>query len=212
MSRKNRSAVTSRRIQQPLSPSESIFLVKGRKVLQLEPCEITVSNVGMKAFGLASIPKLWTKPFFVISGEITPTSDALSSALLKSGLNCYGRVIVRSSGSTESLDQRGALDSDECNTSEIIKTITALKEKLRNVPSNASGVVHWIVQGLINTSIKGHLSNERRLCKDHRDWVVEVEPQAGLTAETHRFGIRHWRDARKLDPTELECKYKENYC
>lgn len=210
-SRKNNRAPASHRTPKPLIPSEPIFLLRGGQVSKLEPNDVKVNNVGVKAFGLASIPKIWTKPFFVVSGDISPTSDGLLKVLERTGLNRCVRVIVRSSGTTESLDQRGTLESNECVPAEIINTIACLKERLGNAQNECGGVVHWIIQSFIEPLAKGHLSNERRLCKDLRDWVVEVEPSAEYMAETNKIGIRPWRDARPNEPMELACSYRENY-
>ena len=93
------------RIYQPLKPCNSVILVDSECMLALTPDKITIDNVGLKAFGLVSIPQAWIKPFFVISGNATPSPENLSQALQSIGICLSDRVIVRSSGIDESIDQ-----------------------------------------------------------------------------------------------------------
>lgn len=194
---------------QPLKPSNSATLVSGEYVLDISPDDITIDKVGLKAFGLVSIPQVWIKPFFIVSGDATPTPDSIRNAMQRSGMRMPDRVIVRSSGVMESIDQRGTLESAECDPRDIGEKITQLKESILKKNSNV-GLVHWIVQVFIAPSTKGHLSNERRLCKDIRDWLAEVEPSTGYLSETHKIAIREWRDARQIYPQSLICKYRVN--
>ena len=199
------------RIYQPLKPCNSVILVDNKGVLTLSSDCITIDNIGLKAFGLISIPQVWIKPFFVVSGSSTPTPENLSTALQNIGICLSDRVIVRSSGVNESIDHRGTLESVECEPKDIGEKIIQLKDAILKKNGSNVGPVHWIVQVFIPPSAKGHLSNERRLCKDTRDWISESEPSSGYVSERHTIAIREWRDARQIDPQNLACTYRANY-
>jgi hypothetical protein len=117
--------------------------------------------------------------------------------------------MVRSSGVMESIEQRGTLESVECNCNDIAEKIIQLKQTIseKNI---CTGRVHWIVQAFVHPSAKGHLSNERRLCKETRDWIAAIEPPSGQVSETHPIAIRKWRDARTVEPNILACEYRAN--
>lgn len=197
------------RSKQPLAPANGVILVVGEEVLILDVASVTPDKVGLKAYGLASIPSEWTKPYFIISGSEPYSTVAIEEAFSLANINPHSRVLVRSSGIDETLDRRGTLISAPCHPSHIAAKIAQLSsdESL----TRHSGVIHWVIQELVQTQAKGHLSNERRLNRDLRDWVVEVEPSASNQAETHRIAIRNWRDATMPESRSLLCTYRENY-
>ena len=198
-------------LKKNLSPCSSVILVEGSNLINLSPAEITAETIGLKAFGLASIPQVWSKPFFVVAGDETPTEECLFTALQESRLNLCHRVIVRSSGVMESMDERGSLESGECEPTYINLKIAELKVILANRKNIKKGLVHWIIQEFIPTTAKGHLSNERHLREAPRDWVVEVEAATGHPSELQSVAIRTWRDARKSEPQELYCNSRYNF-
>jgi predicted house-cleaning noncanonical NTP pyrophosphatase (MazG superfamily) len=199
-------------IKMPLTPATHLIFVSGSKVTNLTADEITADKVGLKAYGLSSIPPVWTLPFIVISGEAPATAKAVSDALLEVKIKNSAKVIVRSSGVSESIDTRGSLDSCESTTDKILFTIQELSSKIGlSHPEMDMINIHWIVQLLAPFQLKGHLSNERRLSEALRDWVAEAEATAHTPPETHRIPIRKWRDARTLEIKKLEYAYKTNY-
>ncbi|MFS2006420.1 hypothetical protein ACEN9F_22640 [Duganella sp. CT11-25] len=201
-------AKPSLRTKQPLKPANSIILVSGNDVSIFPPEQVTEKNVGLKAFGLVSIPIEWTKPYFVISASMPAAQDAIDEALTLAKISFNARVLVRSSGVNESIEDRGSLTSVPCAPHEIaakIKQLAASNDVYRD------GTVHWLVQELVHTEAKGHLSNERRLNKALRDWMAEVELSANSPAESHRIAIRPWRDAQPPEPAVLSCQYRANY-
>ena len=119
--------------------------------------------------------------------------------------------MVRSSGVDESIESRGLLESYESLQTEISARIPELQRNLESRSGQRSGTVNWVVQELAPTFAKGHLSNERRLSKDKRDWVAEVEASSSDVAEVHRVAIRTWRDARRREEQQLRCPYRANY-
>lgn len=201
---------SNRRAHVPLTPCASIFFLNKKGITELSPQDITKDKVGLKAYGLASIPQCWTKPFIVVSDDAEPEPEILVKILEYAGIQSDERVIVRSSGANESLVERGSFESDECTVDEIIGCFIKLKKRIalnhKNPPK-----LHWIIQSLIPCHAKGHLSNERRLCHALRDWVAEVEALRGYAPETHKIAIRPWRDARNPKIDLLLCPYRVNY-
>lgn len=183
--------------------------MNGGSVAELEPSRVSVEAVGQKAFGLACLPAAWTKPFFVVSGLSPPTQAALSEAAAKSGTRSDAKLLVRSSGTEESLENRGTLESAQCIATELNTQIAALAALVAD--KHVGHPVHWVVQELLHVAAKGHLSNERRVAEDKRDWVAEVEASASHGAEYSRIPLRTWRDQRIPAEVELACPYREAY-
>ncbi len=193
-----------KRVRRPLTPIETILLVEGECISALSPQQIEVSRVGHKAFGLSALPTVWTMPFFVVSSRTAPNTTTLSSALSRTGMARDVKLLVRSSGVDESIDQRGGLQSKECTIANLGSTIKTLEEL-----APAEQVVHWVVQSQLACEAKGHLSNERRIAKDKRDWIAELEAAPLHPAELHPISIRTWRDNRPPVVEKIKCRHRE---
>lgn len=200
-----------KRTEKPLSPSISVLTVVDDSLVELLPEQVTPRSVGLKAYGLASIPPAWTRPFFVIPHESHPSVAALIKAIETLGFPSDKKLMVRSSGENESMDNRGALESAECSASELIAQVEALRQKFTKSDPLSHARVHWLVQPLLTTIAKGHLSNERRIAEDKRDWVAEVEASANHPVEAKPISLRTWRDNRPAHEGLLSCLYKEQY-
>src|SRR6185437_4751997 len=94
-------------------------------------------------------------------------------------------------GTKETLKHRGRLVSDKCQRDEILTTIARL---IQQRETNAEGHIHWIVEEYVEPRRQGHLSNERRLSREHRDWVLEVEQQGERPGYVGSIAVRRWRD------------------
>ena len=195
----------------PLTPATQLILVDGNKVIELAPPQITVEMIGLKAYGLCSVPAVWTLPFFVICGSSKPSEEAVDQALRDVKFKGNEQVIVRSSGVAESIDDRGSLDSSECAPTAILSTIETLRDKIRDTHPNINmSDIHWIIQVYAQSHLKGHLSNERRLSEHLRDWVAEVEANENTPSQLHKIPLRKWRDARPLEIKKLDYPYRYN--
>jgi len=201
---------TSQQTAGSLKPSSTIWLINGDEPLSISPSDITPELVGLKAFGLACLPQTWTKPFFVIESNTTPTAEQLQSAATNAGLSLSKSLIIRSSGTQETIDRRGSLDSRVCNGDSILSTLKSLREDISNTATDLIGSVHWILQEHATPRKKGHLSNERRIAEKKRDWVVEVEVSPGMPGEFHKISLRQWRDKRNPSLDQLRCLYRES--
>lgn len=195
---------TDRRYR-PLKPNRSVWVVSGNDFRELSAEELTVDLIGQKAFGLLSIPAEWTLPFVVVDGRTVPSDDAIRLGVAKVGLAGGERVIVRSSGTSETMENRGALSSEACELDAVSKTIRQLIRQHDDLPQS----VHWLVQRAVPSKALGHMSNERRLCKAFRDWIVEIEPAFGHPGEIHRIALRSWRKDRRPRERELRCDFRQ---
>ncbi|HMX24604.1 MAG TPA: nucleoside triphosphate pyrophosphohydrolase [Blastocatellia bacterium] len=183
----------------PLNPITAIT-EKGKQTIL--PSDISVEGVGWKAYGLASLASQWVPSFFLITFTCLVESDSdeildalIAECLLAINGSTDKLVIVRSSGISETMRYRGQLESTPCSPSDILATIRKL---VRNEAALNGESVHWIVQKYIAPKEKGHLSNERRLKMENRDWVVEFESQKENRNYVRAIAVRRWRDGSEL--------------
>jgi predicted house-cleaning noncanonical NTP pyrophosphatase (MazG superfamily) len=196
-------------VGRPFVPLRGLTLVDKEGVHKLASTDVQPSRVGWKAFGLASLPTEWVPRFIVI--DANSLTDLGSTGSLTVHLaNALGEigattpiVMVRSSGTKETLKHRGRLVSDKCARSEILTTIARLMEEQGG---NAEGDVHWIVEEYVEPKRQGHLSNERRLSREQRDWVLEVEQQSDRGGYVGSIAVRRWRDGSVVRGGDLECE------
>jgi len=191
-----------------LRPLRSVCLVTTSGSQDLPPEDISPESVGWKAYGLASLPAEWTPPFLVISSGCAATSETdgsiaqmVANAMGKVGLAEDTKVMVRSSGTAETIRHRGALLSRPSLPGETLKTVQDLRRHLQV----SSGEVHWVVQRAVEPKHKGQFSNERHLSYESRDWVTEFEPRAGHPGYTARVAVRRWRDGTDPRVGPLPC-------
>lgn len=193
----------SRTSVRALVPIKEVLLISNDGLAHLRGDKVNMLAVGVKAYGLSCLPQVWVSPYFVVSGRVIDDPrlpDWIRSAMDRSGLK--GDVIVRSSGTSETMAHRGRFESDVCDIANIVETILALSKKLQN---DNPADVHWLVQEHINPVRKGHLSNERRMSREPRDWVAEFELQGDLPGFTVPVAIRHWRVGDKVTEFDLYC-------
>lgn len=200
---------TKSQVRLALSPLRDLTLITEQGASELSKHEISIGLVGLKAYGLSSIPADWVPPFLVVS------ASCCESALPEDTINTWvmgclkladgrvpRRIMVRSSGTVETIRSRGQLPSASCCPREIGSTIRHLSTQL---PGIRNDQVHWVVQEYIDSYEKGHLSNERRLKFEKRDWAIEFEPKEERFGYTSSMGIRPWRDGRELLDLSLSC-------
>ena len=176
--------------------------------------------MGEKAFGLSCIPNKWTLPFIVLSKEfvsnkklITMLNDEIVKALKNINISSPNdHIIIRSSGCFEGLSERGQLYSSSCNLDNFIEEFHKLIDIYSHDQKIDTSCIHLIIQKhvLLYTE-KGHLSNERRLHQNTRDWSYEIERKDANSF--HSLSLRNWRE--ELDPNNyenncLQCNLEQN--
>ncbi|HET6842596.1 MAG TPA: hypothetical protein VFK06_13070 [Candidatus Angelobacter sp.] len=182
--------------------------MSANECITLAPSLVTAERVGWKAFGLSCLPQAWIPAFFVIDNTfakyITVRTDL--QARISECLNSAGivgvDVCVRSSGTSETIEQRGRLVSKTCSSTDILSTISSLSEQISQ-PDAAN--IHWIIQQHVRPARQGHLSNERRLSCEARDFVVEFGMNGEQPGYTDRIGVRHWRQGAAIVDSDLRC-------
>lgn len=188
-------------------PIRGVLTIRVEGVVAIEPQRVSPDVVGWKAYGLSSLPAEWIPRFFVVDGATLESGgekklQASIGECLRQ-LNMHDvRTIVRSSGTKETMGDRGRLVSAISAPGEILDTIQRLAARLAG--QNVSEV-HWIVQEYVPSVRRGHLSNERRLSREKRDWVAEFELQGERPGYTTPVAVRRWRDGTDVSNFDLSC-------
>jgi len=188
-------------------PNRGVILLTHKGLLDLQLAEVDCKTVGQKAVGLLTLPASWTLPFFVVASDVasaisdpaklqTVLAHAAASARLKTD-----KVIIRSNAVTETIADRGTLASESAAWDDAANTLLRLQAKTQ---SQVEGEVHWIIQNVAVSYAQGQLSNERRVSRENRDWVLEVEK--GMPQQTAQpIGVRAWRSGKNLNVVHLRC-------
>lgn len=194
------------------SPEYSIKILTKNGLKELKKNQINSEKIGMKAYGLACLPKVWVPDFFVIELEeletlLNQNPNAFLNALERLKWTDVSEIYVRSSAANETINQRGTYQSYKTDSDNLIKTLTMAL----NYSRKYSCKLNWIVQKIVNTNAKGHLSNERRVAKDLRDFVLETELSGRLISDNKalkpwRKAVRPWREGEPKEISKLSCK------
>lgn len=182
--------------------------------------ETTLLDDGPKAEGLRRLPSAWTPEFVALGAVVSRrlAHDNPTPALLAHRLGQTDKsegierliedatdgILVRSSAGEEGMVNRGLFQSQETG----FPTKATIAEALLSVWRSAARVtgssdpIPTVLHRLVVPSLKGHLSNERRLREDRRDWVVEVEGASNIDLPL-RFNTRRLarQDLSRVDPT-----------
>jgi predicted house-cleaning noncanonical NTP pyrophosphatase (MazG superfamily) len=194
--------------ERELAPVNSITSIQPSGIVTLSKEMIQPMLVGWKAFGLSSVPNEWVPKFLVVHADCLKDEESKQglSGLLKEGIAKAGIatsiVKVRSSGTGETIQYRGRLKSATCSLDEIAATISdCAAESANSIP----GEIHWVVQEFVQPQRQGHLSNKRRVSKEKRDWVAELELKDEAPGYSTRIAVRRWRDGDRISDVSLSC-------
>ncbi len=198
----------SRPSLQPLYP---ILFISEENTLEIPVTDITIDQVGVKAFGLCSLPKAWTLPFIVVSSDmlllyrnsneeektnlIRQWAIRIIKALLSIGIVNNDRIIVRSSGCMEGLNERGKFCSVDGTLINIVQPLSECLHKLATDVDLCDQRIPLVIQQyVLPISARGHLSNERRFSKESRDWLGVYENIDNRNSGNHfNINLRNWR-------------------
>ncbi len=170
---------------------------------------LSVEAIGGKAFGLLQLPEAWVPQFFCVSSDAAVSEALLVEAGKYVGLAESDAVLVRSSGTSEGIEERGMLVSEATSLSGAAALISTLRSHATIVAAGSRQAVHFIVQRKLKTLAKGHLSNERRVSRYSRDWVGTIEPGNGYEEERGPVAVRKWRNSGVLNQP-LICQLRAN--
>ncbi len=98
--------------------------------------------------------------------------------------------------------ERGKYDSEICDVGNLNEGIKQLIIRLSENMEVKKDGIPLVVQKYIIPDIKGHLSNERRIAKENRDFIYEYESNMLMGIETETIHLRNWR--KKYDLTNYE--------
>lgn len=194
--------------ERELLPLNPIVCMRATEVATLPREAVHSDEVGWKAYGLSSMPAEWVPKYLVIQTDCfgEAESEERLSALLKEGISRAGitsaTVKVRSSGTAETIQYRGRLKSATCSVEEILATIRCC---IGASAKSVMGKVHWIVQEYVQPQRQGHLSNERHVSKEKRDWVAELELKEEVPGYSIPIAVRRWRDGNRISDSSLNC-------
>ncbi|MGR4895405.1 hypothetical protein ACIPR8_09035 [Stenotrophomonas sp. LARHCG68] len=187
----------------------SVYVVGAAQDCECAADSLTSELIGVKAYGLLPLPVEWVPPFFCIEDGVLPDENRLVKAAQFAGLDAREPLYVRSSGTKEGIDERGALCSEEARIETIVEVLGRLLESDALKEARKLQKVHFIIQRKIRTQAKGHLSNERRIARKSRDWVAEIEPSLGHLAESGSVAVRRWRSVED-GGAPLACDLRAN--
>lgn len=205
-----------------------MIYLKEKKDFEALLFQNAVEEVGEKAISLLKIPKEWTPPFFVFNtyffficeenkGErivnIEPLKDTvveLSKKLEELKSIGFFKVIVRSSATIETLNDRGSFESIECNNdlNEVLVTIERIFVETRDLlKENSKNKLALIIQGYISPHYSGHLSNERRIAKGLNAWSIEFINHSSNESHWETFKVS--QNQLPLELTSIQCRRKD---
>lgn len=191
-----------------LSPLHTIILITQDRIVEVPAESITSEVIGKKAYGLLCLPRAWSLPFVVASEELLSQYRSCAgkseceklisiwSKLIISAINSVGicdtdYIIIRSSGFSEGLNERGKYYSEHGPVSNLNQVLDSCLSRLCTDSELKEQNIPLIIQKyIISISAKGHLSNERRFSKEKRDWVGEFEEHGGV----FQINLREWRE------------------
>jgi predicted house-cleaning noncanonical NTP pyrophosphatase (MazG superfamily) len=203
-------AEASRRVDRRLLPDRSVIFVSQSGVVELPPGAISLDNVGQKAFGLAALPPAWTLPFFSVSAALfrdysaQPRSrDSLLTRWIKSlrgaaeqtGIQAADEVLVRSSGRSEGIAERGKFYSEPGVMQNIGVVLRSCLEQLARDTDLRNEDIPLLIQKRCSPlKAKGHLSNERLCYEESRDWMGQFEAAESDRSSPFQINLRRWRN------------------
>lgn len=193
-----------------LHPIRPVVWVTQDGINVIDPSAATIELIGEKAFGLASLPEKWTLPFFVISDKLFNDyiseknfeemahkwQNAVCSAAEYCEFSSDDQVIVRSNGHSEGLLERGKFISVEGSLNEWPILVKRCFDDLIQQSDAKATPMPLIIQKKIVALSYGHISNERRVAEELRDWRGEIEYSV---PKVFSVSLRTWRSKINVD-------------
>lgn len=208
-------------------PISSVVFVSENNYQEISKEDINPNIIGHKAFGLTCLPKLWTLPFLCISDELFSSycdtqnifqqnnilkkwAERIVTAASLIGISPSSKIIIRSSGKSESLEERGKFHSSKGSFDNLLIVLKNCISTLASEDELRKQKIPLVLQVYCSQNYaNGHLSNERRWSKENRDWVVEYETfKTRSSNNSYKINLRNWRkiiDINSLKEEPLSC-------
>lgn len=180
-----------------------IWIVEKSGIVKKKRVDITVEEAGQKAYGLCKMPTLWTLPFFIVGKDfylsvckedtdiVKQYFDNILKVMQMSHMN--DKVIIRSSGEFEGMNERGRYESVVVEKENVIQELLQLVESLKKYEELNETGIPFVVQVYVERKILGHLSNERRFSKENRDFIYEYMICENNHVISDKISLRNWR-------------------
>ena len=156
-------------------------------------------DYGVKAAGLAFLPPAWRLDFAALSvavhrawrsgHDLSENSEARELHSWLQGKS-FKQIILRSSGSSETLQDRGKFKSRVLDQGWSFSTVVDELEMLYRdaAETDAEANLGVVVQQFVNADYRGHLSNEHRISPTINQWSYELEvpqwaPSKGINSK-----------------------------
>jgi predicted house-cleaning noncanonical NTP pyrophosphatase (MazG superfamily) len=198
-----------KRVEPELLHSVQRISLEGITVI--EALAVRPELVGLKAVGLACLPTDWVPPFCVLDQALVKDVVATRNVeAVEKHLETFewyrtpetDEVMVRSSAVNETIQSRGALVSHKCCKSQLLEALT----RCINETYDSEHDIHWLIQPYVPAVHQGHLSNERRISRAKRDWLLEFESAGSARPHVSKpIAIRKWREGSDLSIVPLLC-------
>jgi predicted house-cleaning noncanonical NTP pyrophosphatase (MazG superfamily) len=169
-------------------------------------------DFGTKAATLATLPRLWTPPFVLISWRFfsdEPTLDGVNRQLnsetierIRALAETSKNVIVRSSVIGETIWERGTFESVvvSINPDDFEHKLSkAIAKVLQSASSRQAGIV---IQNYIKPVARGEFGNLLRVSKTRDQWELTYEDSS--TRSSIRFNAQRDRAADPNAPIEIK--------
>ena len=211
--------------------AKSVLIVRKNKVERLFDEQILIEEVGAKAFGLSKIPAAWTLPFFVISTEMYEMytsgidisdikkawNENIITAMEQMKFDFDQNIYLRSNMCEEGLEKRGQFESYDCSIENLFETIKIYFDSFKDIDVSQIKIP-LLIQQYSQALGKGHISNEKRLSKEHRDWKGEIEglhknSTANIFEKIFKIPLRNWRQSVDINDAiyrPLRCSSLDN--
>ena len=193
-----------------LKPISPVIWVAKANLEIIDAEHVTLDQVGEKAFGLSSLPAKWTLPYFVISDKLfddyvenrdieniaSAWTEGVNAAAVRCAISPDDQIIVRSNAHSEGLAERGKFISVEGTFREWPKLVKQCFDDSLKQEDSENVHMPVIIQKRVTALSRGHISNERRVAEENRDWKGEIEE---AVPRAFSVSLRSWRKKVKVD-------------
>lgn len=198
-----------------------LVISRAHGIQEFERVELGPELVGHKAFGISMLPAAWVPAFFCLSPDYFVESQGCSRIHLPTsvrkmlqecadtmGWNANTTVYVRSSAIDEDITQRGRYLSRPCTIETAFDAIVEIyRDALTRSSPNVLGIL--VQQSVSPSALHGHLSNERRLSRESRDWIMEYFEPHHVRGVVESFSVRGITKTGATHNTALACPYHD---
>jgi hypothetical protein len=134
-------------------------------------------------------------------------TKSINEAANQVGIQPDDKVLVRSSGCSEGMKERGKFYSAPGVMRNIRTALVSCLEQLASDSDLQNQNIPLLIQKQCSPiKAKGHLSNERHCYEETRDWMGQFDATEAIPPSQFKINLRHWRNKLASDPSDrLSC-------